>query len=390
MIVFYGQMKIHTRYITLRHLIIQSEKHIAFEHKADQTIHSLLNTFPDLKWHEEYKMFYIKNNKQNIDKIFSIFKGIAWINLKYFYKEKPVNIALPKENFDDIKQKSIQTKKARQCPSEFIDKLQVKRYSKNTARTYITAFEEFINFYPTKELLEINEYDITAYLKHLVQKGSSNSYQNQAINAIKFYYEIVLGLPNRFYTIDRPRREDKLPSVLSEVEVFRIIQVTENIKHKAIIVTIYSCGLRLSELLNLKLSDIQSDRNLLLIRNAKGKKDRTTILSNTTIALLRKYYTAYKPKEFLFEGQDGGQYSEKSVQNIIKQALKKAKINKECSTHTLRHSFATHLLENGTDLRYIQTLLGHSSPKTTEIYTRVSTKSLKDIKSPLEKLNIQF
>ncbi len=155
-------------------------------------------------------------------------------------------------------------------------------------------------------------------------------------------------------------------------------------------VTIYSGGLRLSELINLKITDIQSDRNLLLIRNAKGKKDRTTILSASTLTLLRKYYTFYKPKEYLFEGQYGGQYSSKSVQNIIKKGLAEARINKPASTHTLRHSFATHLLENGTDLRYIQVLLGHSSPKTTEIYTRVSTKSLSEIKSPIENINFQF
>lgn len=168
----------------------------------------------------------------------------------------------------------------------------------------------------------------------------------------------------------------------------RLIAATENLKHKAIIVTIYSCGLRLNELLTLKMSDIQSDRNLLLIRGAKGNKDRTTILSDTTLALLRKYYRKYRPKELLFEGQFGGSYSAKSVSNIIKHGLAPAKINTPASAHTLRHSFATHLLENGTDLRYIQVLLGHSSPKTTEIYTRVSTRNLRDVKSPVEKLKI--
>lgn len=383
-------MNTTTRCITLRHLIFDSEKYIAFEYIADNTVNTLLNTFQDLKWSEQFNMSYINNNKENIQKIFTLFKGIAWINLKYFYKDKPINTSLPEQNFAQLKEKCALSIKLRKCPPEFVDKLQVKRYSESTARTYINAFEEFLNFYPTKGLLEINELDIVVYLKHLVQKGLSNSYQNQAINAIKFYFEIVLGLPNRFYSVDRPRKEYKLPNVLSEEEISKIISVTTNIKHKAIIVTIYSCGLRLSELLNLKITDIQSDRNLLLIRDAKGKKDRNTILSDTTIALLRKYYITHRPKEFLFEGQFGGQYSEKSVQNIIKHALKLAKIIKPCSTHTLRHSFATHLLENGTDLRYIQTLLGHSSPKTTEIYTRVSTKSLRDIKSPLDKLNIEF
>ena len=178
--------------------------------------------------------------------------------------------------------------------------------------------------------------------------------------------------------------------MLSTEEILRLISVIDNLKHKAILTTIYSCGLRLSELLALKLTDIQSDRKLLLVRDGKGKKDRHTLLGGKTINLLRKYYLQYHPKVYLFEGQNGGPYSAKSVQNIVKHALALAKISRPASTHTLRHSFATHLLENGTDLRYIQTALGHSSPKTTEIYTQVSKKSLGNIESPLEKLNIEF
>lgn len=176
--------------------------------------------------------------------------------------------------------------------------------------------------------------------------------------------------------------------VLSEEEVGRMITCTRNLKHKAIIVTIYSCGLRLSELLDLKISDIESDRGIVRIRNGKGKKDRTTVLSEMTLNLLRRYYVAYKPSDYLFEGLAGGRYTAKSVHAIVKKALSSAKINKDASAHTLRHSFATHLLENGTDLRYIQSLLGHSSPKTTEIYAHVSTKHLRTIKSPLDNLKI--
>ena len=247
-----------------------------------------------------------------------------------------------------------------------------------------------MNHFHEKPLNELNEIDIRQYIHGIVKQGKSASYQNQAINAIKFYYEQVLDMPQRFYEIDRPIAEHKLPFVLSEAEIGKLISVTANLKHKAILVTIYSCGLRMSELINLKISDIQSDRNLLLLRAAKGNKDRTTILSNTTIFLLRKYYKQFKPEVYLFEGQKGGPYSSKSVHNIVKHAMALAKINKPASTHTLRHSFATHLLENGTDLRYIQTLLGHSSPKTTEIYAQVSTKSLRGVVSPIEKLNIQF
>ena len=222
----------------------------------------------------------------------------------------------------------------------------------------------------------------------IVKQGKSLSHQNQVINAIKFYYEQVLDMPQRFYEITRPRKERKLPSVLSEEEILKVISATTNLKHKAIVVTIYSCGLRLSELLNLKISDIQSDRHLLLIRDAKGNKDRNTILSDTTIGLLRKYYLSYRPKEYLFEGQYGGQYSGKSVQSIVKYSLRLANIKKSASTHTLRHSFATHLLENGTDLRYIQTLLGHSAPKPPRLCSCIYQRCT-DIVSPIEKLNFE-
>ena len=237
---------------------------------------------------------------------------------------------------------------------------------------------------------EINEQDIKAYLHGIVKSGKSISYQNQVINAIKFYYEQVLDMPQRFYEIDRPNKERKLPLVLSEEEVVRIFDAVDNLKHKAILITIYSCGLRISEVLELRLTDIQSDRKLVLIRQGKGKKDRTTILAPTTLELLRKYYLAYRPKVYLFEGGPGISYSSKSVSNILKRALHRAGINKVATPHTLRHSFATHLLENGTDLRYIQVLLGHNSPKTPEIYAHVSTRYLRDVQSPIEKLAIRF
>jgi integrase/recombinase XerD len=175
-----------------------------------------------------------------------------------------------------------------------------------------------------------------------------------------------------------------LPNVLSKEEVLKIIDSTENIKHKTLLALIYSAGLRISEALSMKPKDIDSVRMLIHVKNAKGKKDRYTLLSEKVLTLLREYYLVYKPKEFLFEGQFGGMYSSRSAQIILKHAAKKALIKKTITLHTLRHSFATHLLESGTDLRYIQELLGHSSPKTTMIYTHVSNNSLKKIKNPFD------
>jgi len=187
--------------------------------------------------------------------------------------------------------------------------------------------------------------------------------------------------------IQRPRREKRLPNVLSKKEIKAILEAPTNLKHRSMISLIYACGLRRSELLNLTLKDIHSDRNLLFIRQSKGKKDRVVPISMKLIAMLRDYYKAFKPKTWLFEGQLAGEkYSERSIQLVLNQSVSKAKINKQVSLHWLRHSYATHLLESGTDLRYIQELLGHSSSKTTEIYTHVSTRNLQQIRSPFDDL----
>jgi site-specific recombinase XerD len=256
------------------------------------------------------------------------------------------------------------------CPKEYTEKLKELRYSVNTQNVYTDLFEEFINYYPEKQSEEITEEEIISFLRYLVnERKISTSYQNQSINAIKFYYERVLGGTRKIYLIERPRKENYLPEVLSEEEITSILKAISNLKHKAIIMVIYSGGLRISELINLKVKDIDSDRMQIRISQAKGKKDRYTLLSNKTLLILRKYFTEYKPKEWLFEGVSGGQYADSSIYSIFKKAIASANIKKKVSIHSLRHSFATHLLENGTDLRYIQNLLGHSSSKTTEIYT---------------------
>jgi len=208
------------------------------------------------------------------------------------------------------------------------------------------------------------------------------------INAIKFYYEKVLKGKRETYYIERPRKEKYLPTVLSESEIGSIIGSIDNIKHKCLIMTAYSAGLIVGELLRLKPGDIDSQRMLITIRQGKGKKDRVTLLSKVLLELLRNYYKQSLPQEYLFEGVAGGQYSVSSVQSILKEACRKAGIKKHVTKHTLRHSFATHLLEHNTDLRYIQELLGHTNPKTTQIYTHITTKGLDQLRSPLDNLEL--
>ena len=260
-----------------------------------------------------------------------------------------------------------------------------KRYSINTQKVYMNYFADFCRNFGPGNIDNLSKEEINAYISELIrERHISASQQNQRINAIKFYYEKVLGREKEYYAVHRPRSEKKLPVVFSEEEVIRLLNSVDNLKHKTILSLIYSAGLPISEVINLKIEDIDSGRNLIFIRNSKGKKDRTTLLSQAILEILRDYYRQYKPSDYLFQGQNGGKYSTKSIQNVFKRALKYSGIRKQATVHTLRHSFATHLLEHGTDLRYIQELLGHNSSKTTEIYTHITQKGIDKIISPFD------
>jgi len=262
-----------------------------------------------------------------------------------------------------------------------------KRYSDNTIRVYIDALWVFLKFLQGKPLHIVSDEDIIRFnTEYILKRGLSVSFQNQVINAVKLFFSIQSVRRLNPEGIARPRREKRLPNVLSKSEVKRILAAPVNVKHRVMLALIYACGLRRGELLNIKPADIQSDRGLLFIRQAKGKKDRVVPIPATLLDQLRSYYVAYRPKLYLFEGQGDAQYSEKSIQQVFKQALCKTGIGKPATLHWLRHSYATHLLERGTDLRYIQVLLGHSSSRTTELYTHVSNKNLEQIRSPFEDL----
>lgn len=266
--------------------------------------------------------------------------------------------------------------------------LRSRRYSESTIKTYIDALQSFLKFHLNKSISEINNNDIIIYNNEFILKNKlSVSYQNQVVNSIKLFFSKIENTHIDVELIHRPKKQYRLPNVLSKEEVIAILQSPTNIKHKTMLSLIYACGLRRSELLNIKPLDIDSKRGLLIIRQSKGKKDRLVPISEKVIEMLRAYYKMYKPKIWLFEGQfEGTQYSETSLQEVLKIAIKKVNIKKPVSLHWLRHSYATHLLESGVDLRYIQELLGHKSSKTTEIYTHVSQKSLQKIISPFDDL----
>ncbi len=338
-----------------------------------------IKKFPYCKWDAVNKWWVIPFAEKFIAELQSLAEKH---DLKFIFEEEGSSSKKSKTSRYDIPN-------YRSCPAELTDKLKELRYSEQTIKTYTALFEEFINYYHKHEIAGIDEPMIRTYLRYLVtDRKVSVSYQNQAINAIKFYYERILGGQRKLYYIDRPRREKTLPTVLSEEEISAILNSVDNLKHRAILITIYSAGLRISEVINLKIKDIDSKRMQIRVEQGKGKKDRYSILSAITLDILRRYFSMYKPKQWLFEGQSGEKYSVRSIQSILRIAVAKTNITKKVTPHTLRHSFATHLLENGTDLRYIQSLLGHDSSKTTEIYTHITTKGFDQIKSPLDKLNI--
>lgn len=337
----------------------RGESRIAVHFEKDADILARIKQFEDTKWSQQLKVWHLPDTEEN----------------RIRFKLATASSLLPSE------EGNIQIEKFQQW-------LKSKRYSESTINTYKEALKSFFVFFNTVAIAELTNEDVIKYNNEFIlKKQLSASYQNQITNAIKLYFKTIKYTKIEIDKIHRPKRAKVLPNVLSKEEVKTILEAHNNIKHKMMLSLIYSCGLRCGELLALKPIHIDSKRNIVVLKNAKGQKDRIVPLSPKILEMLRNYYKAFRPTTFLFEGQTAGMlYDSRSLQLVLKQALKKARITKPVTLHWLRHSYATHLLESGTDLRYIQELLGHSSSKTTEIYTHVSTKSIQQIKSPFDDL----
>jgi len=265
-----------------------------------------------------------------------------------------------------------------------------RRYSERTIDAYLKTLQVFFAYYEKKHFSEITNEDVTAFNSdYILRKKLSASYQSQFVNALKLFFSINGHASLKTERLVRPKKSFQLPKVISQEEVAQIINSCSNIKHRSMLSLIYSAGLRRGELLGLKIKDIDSKRMMIGIRQGKGMKDRYVPLSALVLDMLRDYYKKYRPKDFLFEGQSGGKYSERSIELVLKKAVSDARIEKNINLHMLRHSYATHLMEAGTHLRYIQELLGHKSARTTQIYTHVSNLEISKIGSPIDKLNIK-
>lgn len=363
----------------------KGENRILIKFDYNKEIIAQVKTIKDCRWSTSLHCWHVGNNPENLRKIFRLLKGVAVIDASRVFKDSA----------QKTKQKSVLSlvkldEEIEKQVNRFGKWMEQKRYSRNTTDNYIATLKVFFAFIKlkNKQVENIDTDDIENFnYEYILRNNFSGAYQNQVISAIKLFYLKHLQKKFEIKNIERPKRPKKLPRVLSKEDVKKIFECIENKKHKAILSLIYSAGLRIGEAVNLKIEDIDKDRMLITIREAKGMKDRIIGLSEKILVLLRDYYKEFRPKVYLFEGEkEAKPYSASSIQKIFRRAFEKAGIKKYASVHTLRHSYATHLLESGTDLRLIQELLGHGSPKTTQIYTHVSRKSIQEVKSPFDDL----
>ncbi|MDY6800781.1 MAG: tyrosine-type recombinase/integrase [Bacteroidota bacterium] len=347
--------------------------------KYNEDIIKQLREIEGVRWSRTMKCWHIPFTKDYKEILIRKFKDSAEIVEKERFKKKEQK----KHGFEPVPehiQKAINT---------FYVYLKNLRYSPSTIKTYTQNILKFLIFFAEKPIYAINNNDIQNYnYEMMILKNKSHNAQNQFISALKLFLNTMTHTSINFDEIERAKRSKKLPEVFSKKEVEKIIGGNTNLKHRTLLLLTYGCGLRRNEVCNLKINDVDSERKVLHIRCGKGAKHRIVPLSDKLIDKLRLYFKTYKPKEYLFETNPGNPYPGETAYKVFRRSLEKSGIKKRVGIHALRHSYATHLLENGTDLRYIQELLGHKSSKTTEIYTHVSTHDLNNIGNPSDDLDI--
>lgn len=373
--------------ISLKPLWHKKTRYIAIEFQDNAEVTSYVKSYPNMKWSDTYKTFYTTFYKGAISDLFNYFRQKKWyVNYSDFNTQKNENKE-PKNKHTSVIHKlpPLNDEQITEM-NKFKRWLEQKRFSNNTVDTYVEVTSLFLRYINLKNISNISARSIEQFNYDFIFKANKSvSYQNQCISGIKHYFNFK-NISVEPFEIKRPDKDKKLPNVLSKFEIKNIIDNTQNLKHRTLLSLVYSAGLRIGEALLLKPNDIDYERRLIHIKAAKGRKDRYTLLSSSIIPLLHTYVNHYNPNNLLFEGRNGEPYTQVSARQVLKQALHRANITKYATLHTLRHSFATHLLESGTDIRYIQELLGHNSPKTTMIYTHVSSTNLMDIKNPFDTL----
>lgn len=354
---------------------------------------NVMNNINGRKWKLENVCWEIPNVKQSYRQLKN------HIGMKYLQFDFNIEKDIPEEyQFEKnkyrrpikIKSFDLLNNDQKNAIQQLEEKIILKRLSPSTMKSYRHHLTSIFLFHKNLNPVDITGTDIQKFILYQIRKKRiSESTQNQIINAFKAYSEKVLKRSKEWIEIERPKKSRKFPNVLSTNEVVLIMNSINNLKHKLAMLLIYSAGLRRSELLNLKRKDIHLDRMTIHIKGGKGKKDRYVTLAKSVLPYLKKYLKSYNPNRWLFEGQNGGEYSASSLQRIFENALKNSNINSYATLHTLRHSYATHCVENGHNLKSVQEALGHGSLKTTEIYLHISSDALKKLKSPLDNLDLE-
>jgi site-specific recombinase XerD len=336
---------------------------------------------PGRRWHPDERRWTVPRTRASLRWIREIFEGRPIRMDPAVAASAPVVRAAPAAPALDLAPLAARAD----------EEMRLRRYSPRTRKNYVGHVVRFARHH-RKHPRDIGEEGIRSYLLHLVdEKDVSRAYLNQAVSAVKFVYENVLRLPRAIRDIPRPRKGRALPRVLGREEVFRLIAAPADARARAILMLAYSAGLRASEIVRLKPDDIETERGLIRVHRGKGAKDRYVPLSRVALAALRAYAAAHRVGPWIFNGGRPDRHlTTRAVQNMLQEAKAKAGIGRRATPHTLRHSFATHLLEDGTDLRHIQKLLGHARPETTALYTHVATRDIRRIRSPLDTLVHEF
>lgn len=370
--------------IVLKTVVHRGYERISAYAPYDKHRNELLRGIPGATWSKTMHCWHYPHTRETLNHFFSTFKGKNWIN----YREVSFNAQKITGHTHDVERKQLSQLDHDKVEmiERFRNWLLSNRYAANTINVYCDGVKRFLRFYHDKNISETTKEDIVRFnTGYVLANGYSSSFQNQVISGLRLFLNNIVQMNLIKDDLERPRRSKKLPKVIAKDDLKKMLSAISNLKHQTALTLIYGCGLRRSELINLKLRDIDFQRKVLSVINSKGKKDRQLPLSDKLLGLISKYLAAYSPKLYLIEGQVAGRpYSATSLEKIFKKAMYPIHKSHNFTLHCLRHSYATHLLESGVDLRYIQELLGHKSSKTTEIYTHVSMRSLQNIKNPTD------